>query len=114
MKCPKCSNEIGNCKVCPFCNHKVEELENVIEQLKNEENSVKYKDKEINTKRKSDFLLIFQLLIVLIGVIGAIFMFANKNYLSAFYAILAVAISIIIIQIFKVIIDLLQSIEEKL
>lgn len=70
--------------------------------------------KEITNKIKSDFLIITQAILILISIVICIIDISFKNYILLGTTIISTIIICIILKIFKTIIDILQSIDEKL
>lgn len=103
MKCPMCDSEIGNCNVCPFCEY---DLNDTVLYDKQTEKS--------KNKSKSSYLDVFQITYIILAVLGIIILFVTGNSAEAIAGVVVSIIFIFFINIAKTIIDLLQSIDEKL
>ena len=66
------------------------------------------------TTKKSDFLLITQSIIIAIVIIGGLIEIISKSYILLAVTIISAIVICITLSVFKIIIDLLQSIDEKL
>lgn len=70
--------------------------------------------KEITNKIKSDFLIITQVILIVISIVVCIIDIIFESYILLGTTIISTIIICIILKIFKTIIDILQSIHEKL
>lgn len=101
MKCKKCGttenvNFEGMCKKCY-------------------EETLGIHKKEIEkTTKKSDFLLITQSIIIAIVIIGGLIEIISKSYILLAVTMISAIVICIMLSVFRIIIDLLQSIDEKL
>ena len=100
MKCPKCGNEINELdEICPKCKTKLDDYEE--------------KDEEQN-EDKTIFLRIISALEIIACIIAAIFSFANEEIGVGFVILIAGFVAFAFIKGFKDIIELLDSINNKL
>ncbi len=101
MKCPKCSSSISELdEICPKCNAKLEEYEDE-------------KEMEIN-EDKTIFLRVFNAIQIIACVIVSIVLFSNEEIGYAITTFVAGFVLFVFVKGFKDIIELLDSINQKL
>jgi hypothetical protein len=127
MKCLKCEAEIGECKVCPFCGYE-KQTKDICIKCGKEGNSYyegmckecydktygNEKKEDSKEKPKSNFLFWFQMIAIIVLSVCSLIMLISKYYVEAVYIIIILIIVCILCKTFSTIIDLLQSIDEKL
>lgn len=106
MKCPNCNEEIGECKICPFCKNEISKKETNTSE-KNIPEQIKHKDRTIT-------IIIFKYILIAIIGVFALIEGISGNFIIMLSCILSAVGLYIILTIFEIIIDLLQEIKEKI
>ena len=104
MKCPVCNNELNESEeTCPKCSITIKEKTIQKDELKNE------------TKiRQSNFLYYARIISIIVALIAGVIALATEYYVGVAEVIIAELILCIALKTFEIIIDLLQSIDNKL
>ena len=104
MKCPVCNNELNESEeTCPKCGITRKEKTIQKDELKNE------------TKiRQSNFLYYARIISIIVALIAGVIALATEYYVGVAEVIIAELILCIALKTFEIIIDLLQSIDNKL
>lgn len=104
MKCPICNNELNKSEeICPKCGITIKEKTIQKDEIKNE------------TKiRQSNFLYYTRIISIIVAVIAGVIALAAEYYAGVAEVIIAELILCIALKTFETIIDLLQSIDNKL
>lgn len=109
MRCPKCDAEIGKDRICSYCKYKIQNKD--IERARKEAEEAEAADE---VKNKSMYIEIFKIACIIFSIIGIIILIVNENTAGAIIGVVVSIAFIFFVSTIKTIVDLLQSIDEKL
>ena len=107
MKCPKCGEFVTELdEVCPNCKINFDEYENTYGNFENNYEEI--------TERRSNFLFICRMASLFFVTLGIIIFLVVESYYMAIILAVSEIVLWITLKIFEIIIDLLQSIDNRL